>query len=222
MRDRDCNLKVVSLAISLNYIQGKYQKAGIFMEIWKDIEGYENLYQVSNLGNVRSLERIVEAKRKGNVYTLIKKGHLLVPTKRNHNYLGVYLYNKDGAKVMSVHRLVANAFIPNPNNYSEVNHINENKQDNRVSNLEWCSHKQNMNCGTVQQRRSQTRYKRKIGWKAIEQYTMDGKFVKRFESLAQINKELGYGQGNILKCIQGKINYQHAYHFIWKYAKQND
>jgi len=111
-------------------------------EIWKSIIGYENLYEVSNLGNVRSLDKTVIDKlgRK-----LIFHSTLLSQRKTNKNYLVVNL-SKDGSfKNYSVHRLVAMAFVENPENKPCVDHVNGNKQDNRAKNLRWVTFKENSN-----------------------------------------------------------------------------
>lgn len=123
-------------------------------EIWKPVVGFETRYEVSNMGRIRSLphETLIERK-KGKPYILKKKGAYVIPQPRRHGYMAVWLYGNGGnngraGKQYSVHRIVAEAFIPNPNNYAEVNHINEDKTDNRACNLEWCSHVQNSNHGT--------------------------------------------------------------------------
>ena len=109
-------------------------------EIWKDIRGYEGLYQVSNLGRVRSLDRI----KRGAHY----KGKILVLSKDKDGYLIVGLHDSKRSNTYRVHRLVAISFIPNPNDLPEVNHIDENKENNNVNNLEWCSTKYNLTYGS--------------------------------------------------------------------------
>ena len=109
-------------------------------EIWKDIKNYEGCYQVSNLGRVRSLTRKV------NTYNGVRitKGKLLKPLKTNRNYLRVCLKKNQKGKYVSIHRLVATAFIPNPNNYNVINHIDSNTYNNSVNNLEWCTQSHNI------------------------------------------------------------------------------
>ena len=113
------------------------------MEEWKKIPGYEGLYEVSNMGNVRN----------------VRRNKLLRLSKTNNRYIRVSLC-KNGIKTgLTVHRLVAEAFIPNPDNLPEVNHKDEDKTNNRVENLEWCDHKYNMNYGTRNIRAKETAIK---------------------------------------------------------------
>lgn len=109
-------------------------------EVWKDIKNYEGCYQVSNLGRVRSLTRKV--KTFNGVRT--SKGQLLKPLKTNTGYYRVDLKQNQKDKYMSIHRLVAEAFIPNPNNYPIINHKDNNPQNNCVDNLEWCTQSYNV------------------------------------------------------------------------------
>ena len=109
-------------------------------EIWKDIKGYECIYQVSNLGNVKSLDRLSTNGRR-------LKGKLLAKT-NSKGYIKVTLTNKNKSDNRDIHRLVAQAFIPNPENKPQVNHIDEDKTNNTVDNLEWCTAKENINHGT--------------------------------------------------------------------------
>ena len=106
-------------------------------EIWKDIEGFEGLYQVSNFGNVKCLEHKCPGRYKDKPRTV--KEHLMKQTKGNKGYMYVILSNCDRGKTFLVHRLVAKAFIPNPDNNPVVNHKDENKENNSVENLEWCT-----------------------------------------------------------------------------------
>lgn len=177
------------------------------MEIWKDIKGYEGIYQVSSEGRVRSLDRIGE---RGYRY----KGKILTPRPNKRGYMWVVLVGKNYA----VHRLVAQTFIPNPNNYPIVNHKDENPSNNCVENLEWCDAKYNCNYGTANKRRGET-----LGYdkdnpysKSVLQYTKEGVLIKKWDSQAEAARQLGVRQGNISSCCMGLRCT--AYGFIWKYA----
>ena len=111
-------------------------------EIWKNVTGYENCYQVSNFGNVRSLDRLDSAGRK-------RKGRILIPIVDNLGYCSVHLLKNGKTKTIRIHRLVALEFLENPLNYKEINHKDENKQNNSAKNLEWCDRKYNMNYGRM-------------------------------------------------------------------------
>ena len=121
-------------------------------EIWKDIIGYEGLYQVSSLGRVRSLDRYDER-------NCFRKGKVLSPGIKPDGYLVVVLSCNGKHKTIKVHRLVAQAFIPNPDGLPQVNHKNEDKSNNRVENLEWCDAKYNINFGTARIRSINTKIK---------------------------------------------------------------
>ena len=115
-------------------------------EEWRDIKGYEGLYQVSNLGRVKSLSRIDNLGRK-------KKETILSPGKDKNGYFQIQLYKEKTIKMRKIHRLVAETFIPNPDNLPQVNHKDENKQKNHIGNLEWCDNTYNQNYGTSKIRR---------------------------------------------------------------------
>ena len=119
-------------------------------EVWKNVVGYEGLYQVSNLGNVRSVDRNIF-----NGKTLAKKrGKTMKSYVVRNGYVSTRLSKNGEVKNCLVHRLVAMAFIPNPNNLPQVNHKDENKQNNHVDNLEWCDRLYNNNYGTAKARHS--------------------------------------------------------------------
>ena len=120
-------------------------------EIFKDIPGYEGLYQVSNLGNVKSLH-----------YNKSNRQVILKPKLTKTGYCRVGLHSKGVSKDFYIHRLVAEAFLDNPNNLSDVNHKDENKTNNNINNLEWVSHEYNMNYGTIKERIAATLKKKKV------------------------------------------------------------
>ena len=164
-------------------------------EIWCPIKGYEGLYEVSDKGRVRSIK--------------FGKERILKPGRMTKGYLTVGLYKNGEQKMYLVHRLVAKTFIPNPDNLPEVNHKDEDKINNKVSNLEWCDRKYNQNYGTGIQRMAE-----KLS-KSVLQFTKDGEFVKEWKSATDVKRNLGYSKGNISSCCTGKL--KSAYNFIWKY-----
>lgn len=124
------------------------------MEIWKDIEGYEGLYQVSNLGRVRSLDRVVQRSSYCSNAQERRKGRILKISHMPTGYGFCSLSKDNTQETKLIHRLVAEAFMQNLNNYPCINHRNEDKTDNRVENLEWCTQKYNVNYGTSRERAS--------------------------------------------------------------------
>lgn len=172
------------------------------MEEWKDIKGYEGLYQVSNEGNVRSLNY--------NHTNTIKNLKLTLET---HGYLVASLVKNSKQTRKYVHRLVAETFIPNPNNYLIINHKNEKKDGNAVDNLEWCDHKYNNNYGTRNERISKHNINKKNS-KQVYQYTLDGKLVAIWASTRECGRN-GYNQRSISKCCNGKLKTHKGY--IWSY-----
>lgn len=171
---------------------------GSNMEIWKDIQGYEGSYQVSNLGRVKSIERVT---KEGNHRS--EKQMKLQKTKRG--YLTVILTKDGNPKIHLVHRLVGIAFIPNPTGKEQINHINEQKEDNRVENLEWSTAKENMNWGTAIDRRS----------KKLRKPVICIELGMLFDGLPEAEKQTGAKRSNICKCLKGIRETAGGYH--WKY-----
>ena len=167
------------------------------IEIFKDIEGYENLYQISNLGSVKAL---------GNGGSNASKDKILKSAKNNKGYLIVNLCKEGKRKNNQIHRLVAQAFIPNPNNLLQVNHKDENKQNNNISNLEWCTPKYNSNYGTRNQRVAEKTSKQVL---CVETGVV-------YPSASEVQRQLGFYQQNISNACTGK--YKQAYGYTWRYV----
>lgn len=181
-------------------------------EVWRDIKGYEGIYQVSNLGRVKSLQREVNnthcSKRTINEAILSVK-------RESHQYNYVTLHRNNKGKRAYIHRLVAQEFIPNPNNYSEVNHKNEIKKDNRVENLEWCSRKYNINYGTGKRRMVESRNAHNK-WNAerkVYMYDKEGVFVKEFRSVVEAARFLNCADSSIRPIIDKKNRSAFGYIF---------
>ena len=173
-------------------------------EIWKPVRGYEGLYEVSNLGRVKSLSRITGSiVRKDRIMAIGKGG--------NNNYQIVQLTIDGNRKTYLIHRLVAEAFIQNPDNLPQVNHKDENPTNNCVDNLEWCTAKYNANFGSRNEKTAEKCSK------PVHQYTLDGEYIKTFKSVSEAAKAVGGNKTNISACCLGKKCFKTAYNFIWMY-----
>lgn len=179
-------------------------------EVWKDIEGYEGLYQVSNLGRVRSVDRYVRTSR-GNGLKPVK-GKIIKQAVLS-GYVCVRLHKNNKEKTHLVHRLVANAFIPNHNNLPEINHKDENKQNNLISNLEWCDRAYNVHYGTGIKRNKESQSS-----KPVLCYSLDGNLIEQYNSIREASNATGAGRTNISFCCQNKPKYKSAGGFKWRYA----
>ena len=182
-------------------------------EQWVDIPNYEGLYKISNFGNVLSLGNGGPNKYKG-------KKTLLKPRKNIYGYYYVGLSKNGVKKSYTIHKLVAKVFIPNPNCLPCVNHRDENRLNNNVDNLEWCTYKYNTNYGTCIQRRSEKTRNDPKRSKPVIQYTLDGVFVKEWPSLMEIERQLGWHRAGITTCINGKT--KQAYGYVWSFKKIKD
>lgn len=174
-------------------------------EIWLPVKEYEVLYEVSNLGNVRSLGN-------GNSNNSIKR--ILSPGLNKSGYLTVVLYKNGKGKSFLVHRLVAEAFLPNWFDYTQVNHIDEDKTNNNVDNLEWCDHNYNCNYGTRNKRAAEKLSNREDCSKPILQLTKTGELVREWPSIHEAGRN-GFEISNICYCCKGNRNHHKGY--IWKY-----
>nr|UVX78839.1 MAG: zinc-binding loop region of homing endonuclease [Bacteriophage sp.] len=172
------------------------------MEEFRDIKGYEGLYQVSNLGIVKNI-----------------KGRIMKQCKDRYGYLTISLCKEGKHKTFSVHRLVAEEFIPNENNYPCINHKDEDKTNNNVNNLEWCDYKYNSNYGTAIERRVNNTDWKKIVInlsKPVLQYTKNGMFVKEWSSTRECGRN-GFSNGAVAACCRGERKSHKGY--IWKYKE---
>ena len=160
-------------------------------EIWKDIKDYEGLYQVSNLGKIKSLSRKIFNGK--NYY--ISKEKILKPGKNHQGYLQLTLHNNNIKKNIRINRIVAQTFLENPNNYPEVNHKDENKLNNQVDNLEWCTHKYNSNYGTGRKRAGDNHKKKIICITTGEVFNSITEAINKYDLSTC---------GQIAKCCKGK------------------
>ena len=191
-------------------------------EEWRQITGYEGLYEVSNYGRVRSLDRLVKC---GYSKKRTTKGKILKPRKNNSGYYIVNLYSRKNKKNILIHRLVAFAFPEICGKWfegAEVNHINEIKTDNRAENIEWCTKNYNQNYGDRNELAVITRTNRGYnnGRKRIVQLDMNGNFINIFKSSREIERILGYSHSSISKFCKGEYKYKAPYGFLWKYLEE--
>lgn len=195
-------------------------------EIWKPIEGYEDYYEVSNRGRVKAKQRIV---CRGNIRQPVRE-RILKAGGGALSYPTVQLFKNGKGKRCTVHRLVAEAFIPNPDNLREVDHINSIRNDNHIENLRWVSHQDNMRNPTTMQlmrervydneeslnKRLSTRIRNggKKAQKRIFQYDTKGTFIKEWESGTAVEKEMGFNRKTIVHCARNK---KYGYGYLWSF-----
>ena len=181
-------------------------------EVWKDIPEFEGYYQVSDLGRIRSLDRVVNCKSAGKRFA---KGRVLKDSKRSDGYRHIALWRGWQKKVFLIHRLVAQAFLLNPENKSQVNHKHGNKIDNRASELEWNTHKENTEHAVQSGLIPSTSSPQSL---AIVQLSLDQKVLNIWPSAKEVQRRFGYDCSSIAKCAKGKS--KTAYGFKWEYANR--
>lgn len=201
-------------------------------EIWRDIKDYEGLYQVSNLGRVKSLERYAPHNMKTGTQHLQEK--ILTPVKLKCNkgtgyYYQVTLRSGTSGKRMLVHRLVGMAFPDlvewtdaakgKPFKQLQINHKDQNKTNNNVNNLQWCTNRDNNVWGGKPERHSEIMTNRKDLSKPVLQYTLDGQFVAEYPSIREASRQTGICSSGIYNCCKGNKRYSHAGGYVWFYKE---
>ena len=173
-------------------------------EVWRDIPGFEGKYQANNYGNIRSLK-----------FKNTNRLKILTP-KRRGNYLAVKLTKGKTSKMYSIHRLVYQAFNGPIPEGMQVNHIDENRYNNSLDNLNLMSPKANINWGSRNERASKSQVNGKNA-KRVRQMDLDGNVIKEYPSAMEIERELGFNRANISSCCRHQKNYNTAYGFRWEY-----
>lgn len=175
-------------------------------EVWKDIPGWEGLYQASTLGRIRSLRY----KRK------VGEVGVLRPYPERTGYAHVNLITAGRKRTVKVHKLIAITFIPNPDGHKCINHIDEDKTNNRASNLEWCS---------VSYNNSYMGRAKRIGMRymiPILQYSLGGTFIRRWNCAKDVERELGFQSSNIYQTCKLGYGHKSAYGYLWCYADDTE
>ncbi|MFW5517303.1 MAG: NUMOD4 domain-containing protein [Segatella copri] len=174
-------------------------------EIWKDIEGYEGLYQVSNFGRVRSLRHLVKCRGGYRMHT----GKTLTPCFDN-NYFHVTLHKNGKRNIQLIHRLVAGAFLTNTKNLPQVNHKDGNKLNNNVDNLEWCSTRENcLHAFRLGLNNPQITH-----YRGVKAFRCDNNsFVGEFDSIHSAAKKLGLNVAHVCSVLHGRYKHTGGYYF---------
>ena len=180
-------------------------------EVWKDVPNYEGIYKASNFGRIKMVKRtLIDSLGK----KINKKEHILKPRTGNRYYM-IALYKNGKREDLLLHRVIAQTFIPNPENKPFVNHKDENCFNNCSDNLMWCTQKENMNWGTINERMSKnSKSKRKVN-----QYDMDGNYIKTWDCMTDFYKSKGLKlKTGIIECCKGRRQSHMGYK--WKYADE--
>lgn len=206
------------------------------VEEWRDIAGYEGLYQVSDWGRVRSIDRVIKYLVKGKYPAKrICKGQIIAPFKINSGYLSVTLVKSSKGCNKTLHRLVAETFIPNPDSKPCVGHKDCNETNNCADNLYWCTYPENNNHPITKERQIESFKKRDLSYlhtsevenkiskslsKSVVQLK-DGAFVREWNSIKDAASFLGKSGGNITLCCKGKIKSIYGYNWMYKEDYEN-
>ncbi len=183
-------------------------------EIWRDIKGYEGVYQISSYGRIKSLKRKITVIDKKQKRKYIKKNKEIIKKLFLDN--NGYYFTTINKKRYRVHRLVATTFLPNPHNFPVVNHLDGNKLNNNISNLEWCTYKENSKHASKSNLLNLQPAINKIS-KKVDMYDLNNNYLKTFNSITEAKKILNKNCncGNISEVCSGKRH--SAYGYIWRF-----
>jgi len=182
-------------------------------EIWKDVPNYKGYYKVSNIGNILSLERKVKSSRSKNGYRTVRR-RLLKTRIDKYGYNTIILRKFNVDQHFTIHRLVCLVFILNPNNLPSINHKDENKLNNDVNNLHWCTVKYN-NLYNDRQLKINEKLKLTVKGKIVNQYDLDGNFIKQYRSLREMYRCTNYSRQLVKNvCLGLKSDYKN---YLWKF-----
>lgn len=176
-------------------------------EIWKDIKGYEGKYQISNCGRLKSL-----------IPYRGQREHLRKPSLAGAGYYYVTLAPQNECRY--IHRLVAETFIPNPDNLPEVNHKDEDKRNNHLENLEWCSHLYNIRYGKTREKIGKSQIE--SGVRPIKQIDINGITIAVYRNASHAGQVTGIDSSAIVKVAKGRPKFITAGGYVWRFANAND
>lgn len=190
-------------------------RESLFGEEWRPVPGYEGSYQVSNLGRVRSLDRVVKSKQGWKKFV---KGVTMKQSIHHYGYPVVSLLKESHSKQYAVHILVARAFIPNPKGLPCVNHKDENKRNNNINNLEWCTLRYNNSYGTRVDRIKASQMNDPKKSKPVRQLTKDGHPINDYPSISEASRVLGICETAIASVCKGRKSYLTAGGYKWEFT----
>lgn len=181
-------------------------------EIWKPIKGYEGYYEISSYGRLRSCDRIIVQGKN----FLHLKGRFMCPSICRSTGYYITTLSRNGIKKRKLlHRLIAKAFIPNPDNKPMIDHINGVRTDNGIENLRWCTNRENLTFPIASENRIKCKAPISKKVAQIDRYTQ--KVIKVFRSTGEVHRQLGFKSPNISRCCRGEK--PTAYNYIWRYVE---
>jgi hypothetical protein len=199
-------------------VDGQLSIEDIVLETWRDVVGYEGYYQVSNTGKVKSISRNIW---NGKGY-IKSSGKLLKQGTNQKGYPIVYLSKNSKSKTITVHRLVAKAFIENPSDKPQVNHIDGNKKNNNVSNLEWCSNQENQLHAVINKLNDHSTYKSGKAERPVYKIdTETNEVIAKYNSISEATDAIGYkSKSNIGACCRGLKKTVGGYKWVYADERQ--